>query len=474
MATKREKVTSPVPRKQLVTDDKGGVYELGKRIAEGGQGIVCPTQDSRYLVKVSKYAVGDPRSHAWCKQIAAVQRMPIQENALPIAMPVAIVTKPRAGYVMELMDGLVPLEAILKETHEALVNGESLVGFLSTGGLSRRLRLLARFARVMAKLHGLGIAHGDLSPKNVFVSQSVGHDQVWLIDCDNLTYAVRDSSLQIYTPDYGAPEVFRGDHGISTYTDVWSFAVIAFQLLTLLHPFKSGQLVDSDSDLEENAFRGELPWVDHDSDDRNRASEGIPREAVLTEQLSALFQRCFNEGLLQPERRPPMAEWAESLEAAAAFQVSCDASEGGCGSTFLWSDDLECPFCGEKQTKSEFAVVDHMVFAPLSYLGEDASPAERWIRTGYRQIVGKTPVHFRESAPGTATYLDSKELASLWIEDGELYIKVERGSDLKLQTAGVKKLEPLRGRVKLPIRDLRLAIHVGTFTTPHNVWRLTW
>lgn len=61
---------------------------------------------------------------------------------------------------------------------------------------------------------------------------------MWLIDCDNLSYAVRESSLQLYTPDYGAPELLRDEGGISTYTDVWSFAVMAFQLLTVLHPLK--------------------------------------------------------------------------------------------------------------------------------------------------------------------------------------------------------------------------------------------
>lgn len=306
-------------RKPRVVDDKGGLYELGKRIAEGGQGIVCPTQDPRFLVKVSRHPADDPRTDAWSRQIAAVQRMPIEENDLPIAMPVALISKPRPGYVMELMDGLVPLEEVLRQAHERLLAEDSLAGFLATGGLARRLRLLARLGRVLARLHGLGIAHGDLSPKNVFVSRSVEHDQVWLIDCDNLTYAVRNSDLQIYTPDYGAPEIFRGELGISTYTDIWSFAVMAFQTLTLLHPFKSGALVDTDSELEAAAFRGDIPWIDHDGDERNRASAGLPREIVCTPQLAALFRRCFQDGLRAPERRPVMAEWAQALEACSRF-----------------------------------------------------------------------------------------------------------------------------------------------------------
>lgn len=475
MTSTFEQPQNQPPRKQRVFDEKGGMYELGKRIAEGGQGIVCPTQDPRFLVKVCKHAAGDPRAEAWGRQIAAVQRMPIDENDLPIAMPIALVTKPRPGYVMELMDGLIPLEEILRQAHEHMLTEDSLAGFLTTGGLARRLRLLARLARVLARLHGLGIAHGDLSPKNVFISRSVEHDQVWLIDCDNLTYAVRNSTLQIYTPDYGAPEIFRGELGISTYTDIWSFAVMAFQTLTLLHPFKSGSLVDADSDLETAAFRGDVAWVDHDTDDCNRAAAGIPREFVCTPKLATLFQRCFQGGLSEPELRPSMSEWAEVLEAAAALQIYCAEADGGCGSTFLWSEAMECPFCGHTKPGTKTAIVmDSMIFAHRALLGDDAKPADQWTRTGYAQVVGGTPVSLRQSPPGTANYSESQELASIWIEDGALTIKVERGAEVTLQTSGVKQLEPLRGRTQLPVRGVRLALHLGRIDIPHNVWRLTW
>lgn len=376
---------------------------------------------------------------------------------------------------MELMDGLVPLEDVLRQAHERLLVEDSLAGFLATGGLARRLRLLARLGRVLARLHGLGIAHGDLSPKNVFVSRSVEHDQVWLIDCDNLTYAVRNSDLQIYTPDYGAPEIFRGELGISTYTDIWSFAVMAFQTLTLLHPFKSGTLVDTDSELEAAAFRGDIPWIDHDGDERNRASAGLPREIVCTPQLTELFRRCFQDGLSTPERRPVMAEWAQALEAAAALQVQCEEGDGGCGSTFLWSESRECPFCGQAGRGANSSVLmDHLVFAPKSFLGEDAKPQDQWTATGQAQVVGRTPVPLRLSPPGTASFPDSRSLASVWIQSGALTIQVTSGENVTLQTSGVKKLEPLHGRIRLPARGVRIALHMGRIDAPHGVWRLTW
>jgi eukaryotic-like serine/threonine-protein kinase len=460
---------------QRVWDDRGTAYELGVKVAEGGQGIVLTTRaDARLLVKVSKWPNTDPKTLDWRRQIEQVHRLPITENKLPIAMPKALIVKPRAGYVMELMDGLMPLEELLKEAQLAFLDGDGLSGYLASGGLRRRLRLLARLARVMARLHGLGIAHGDLSPKNVFVSESHEHGEVWLIDCDNLTYAVRDSSLQLYTPEYGAPELLRGERGISTYTDIWSFAVMAFQLLTVLHPFKSGDLVDQDSELEEVALRGDLPWIDHPEDESNRASLGIPREMVCTPVLRELFDRCFRLGVLDAGERPVMAEWAEAFEAAVAVQVLCDMGHGGCGSTFLWNRDLCCPFCDTAQPAGTVLPLVHLVCAALDELGEVASPNDRWIRTGHVQTVAGEPVTLRSAPPGTACHADSDPVLSLQVVADDLVIHVERGRQVFLQTAGSTKLQPLRGRVPLSRRGVGMVLHFGSGEQTHDVWRFNW
>lgn len=460
---------------QRVQDDRGHVHELGKKLAEGGQGIVVTAKaDARLLVKVSRWPGTDPRSIDWKRQIEQVHRLPITENDLPIAMPKALIVKPRAGYVMELMDGLVPLEQLLTQAQQAFLDGEGLSGYLASGGLRRRLRLLARLARVMARLHGLGIAHGDLSPKNVFVSESHEHAEVWLIDCDNLTYAVRDSSLQLYTPDYGAPELLCGDRGISTYTDIWSFAVMAFQLLTVLHPFKSGDLVDQDSEREEPALRGELPWVDHPEDESNRASLGIPRELVCTPVLRDLFDRCFRLGVLDASERPVMAEWAEAFEAAVAVQVLCDTEHDGCGSTFLWNRDLCCPFCDTAQPAGSVLRLVHSVFAAPDEVGDLVDSKNRQIVTGHFQTVASEPVALRSAPPGTACYADGELVLSLQIVADDLVIQVEHGRQVYLSLAGSTKLLPLRGRVPLPRRGLGMVLHFGSDDQTHDVWRFKW
>jgi DNA-binding helix-hairpin-helix protein with protein kinase domain len=474
MNTSNNKKQGSAVKKQCVQDDRGTVYELSEKLAEGGQGVVLRTQhDSRLLVKVSKWPDSDPRTQAWQRQIEVVHRMPIVENDLPIAMPKALIVKPRAGYVMEMMDGLVPLEILLIQAQEALNQGNGLQGFVASGGLGRRLRLLARLARVLAKMHGLAIAHGDLSPKNVFVSSSHEHAQVWLIDCDNLSYAVRDSSLQLFTPDYGAPELLRGESGISTYTDVWSFAVMSFQLLTALHPFKGGDMVDQDSELEKPALCGELPWVDHPTDERNRAQQGVPRDFVCTPALQQLFDRCFRVGLFDAEERPAMSEWAEVMEAAAAQQVLCNTTVG-CGSTFLWDAVLLCPFCKTQHAVGTAVRLSHFVVAPLNDLGEEAKPSDRWIPSYFHQVVAQQAVDLRAAPPGTAAYSESEPVATVWIDGDELVIRPASRSLVLFQASGSSKLVPVTRPLSLPRTSVPHALHFGASAQVHDAWRFKW
>lgn len=460
-------------KKQRVQDEFGGIYELKSKLAEGGQGIVLSTSIKNLLVKVSRWPDGDPRSQAWRKQVEALQRMPVVDEGLPVVMPKARIVKPRAGYVMELVDGLIPLESLLKESIESFAGGMGLQGFVSSGGLARRLRVLARLARVLAHLHGLGLAHGDISPKNVFVSKSQEQGEVWLIDCDNLTYAVRDSSLQVYTPDYGAPEILRGEAGISTYTDVWSFAIIAFQLLVQLHPFKGGELVDQDSDLEAAALRGELPWIDHVDDARNRSSLGIEREYVLTPMLSELFDRCFRLGIRDPEFRPAMAEWAEALEAATATQVLCHDSTG-CGSTFYWSKTLQCPFCDTEHGPETALRLSHSVYASPSELGEDAAPSDSWIATGIAAVLSSSELVLRAAPPGTSSYAESAVVATLQIDGADLVVRAGKSKAIHLQVSGAKSGPALRGVARIPRGGRVRALHIGALDSTHDVWRFKW
>lgn len=329
-----------------VVDANGVRYELLELLGRGGQGAVYAVKGGRLAVKLVA-GRGQRDRERMRNQLTHVRRLPVGE--LSLAKPLEMLRPPHTGYVMELLTGMVPMRSLL-----APPRGESpgVEWYLRTGGMRRRLLVLARAAHTLAQLHGKGLAYSDPSPANIFISDDPAFAEVWFIDTDNLRYESSPGSLAgVYTPGYGAPELVQGKSGVTTLTDVHAFAVIAFQVLALAHPFIGDFVNEGEPELEEQAFAGLIPWVDDKYDDRNRASFGVPREWVLSARLAEAFDRTFGVGRLTPSERPGAAEWAERLFAAADATIRCP----GCGGTFYFNQ-RRCTWCDAERPTFATAV----------------------------------------------------------------------------------------------------------------------
>jgi serine/threonine protein kinase len=471
--------TTAEPKKnRTVKDQHGQSYELTGRIGEGGQGIVCTTQYPNVLVKVAR-ASTEERRVSWINKISALMRQPLDD--LPIAHPLSLITQPQPGYVMELMEGLAPMTEMMQVATDSLMSEEGLSGYLKTGGLLRRLKILARLARVLAELHGRGLAYGDLSPANVFVSQSVQYAEVWLIDADNVSSQSRDGQQSVFTPDYGAPEVILGESGVNTLTDSWSFAVIAFRTLTLVHPLKGDEVLGGDPEREDAALRGKLPWVDHPVDRSNSLSVGIPREIAASASLRALFERCFNAGLNNPSERPSLCEWAEAFEVATGH---CDQCES-CGSTFFYTSKLDCPFCDHTQDKNRTILLQEYRYMPPDLiregLPEDIPESliqkECWTRTGKAMVLSMSPAELKAFPLGASLYADAPSLCTIELAKDGLWIEPSAGIQVSLQRASDDKVVSVvrRQRLKSDSRSgASFWLHLGEVEEEHVVWRFNW
>jgi len=331
--------------RQLV-DENGCVHLLHERpLGQGGQGIVFRTRDDDTAVKMVTDPVGRPiqgnsqEHQRLCGLFEEVRLLPLP--SLHLAKPLAMLKEPYVGYVMRLLNGMVPIGTLLAKP------GSSLGQFyLEGGGLTRRLRLLAKTAETLARLHAIPLVYADISPNNIFVSQDVQAAEAWLIDADNLHFA-SSAGPAIYTPGFGAPELLQGKSGVNTLTDVHAFAVLAFQVLVQHHPFLGDYVEeaggwDADDDLENKAFAGEVPWIDDAEDNLNYTEKGIfPRDMVLSPRLQDLFQVTFGLGRCRPTTRPGMQRWVETLHQAADSTVVCL----DCRSSF-YPKTAQCPWCG--------------------------------------------------------------------------------------------------------------------------------
>lgn len=316
---------------QQVVDESGAVYTLSKKIGVGGQGEVWLAEGGRRIVKVLNLRSG---AEALRRQFAFVRRLDLA--GLHVARPIAVLKAPHVGYVAEFLGEMVSIKALMEAPGSELLRWH-----IDTGGLRRRLRLLAHAGEALLGLHARGVVYADVSHNNVFVSVPKHATEAWLIDLDNLSHE-SDPRRAIYTPCYGAPELVAGSAGCTSLSDAWAFAVLVWHTLALTHPFIGDLVNDGEPELEEAAFAGRLPWVGHSVDDRNRCSTGLPADLVLAGRLRDLARKTFEEGVADRKRRPSVSDWVDRLHAAADQTVACP----GCAGTYFVTE-ATCPWCDE-------------------------------------------------------------------------------------------------------------------------------
>jgi hypothetical protein len=329
----------------------------------GGQGRIFRTPSPQLIVKLLNDRSLE-RRHSLKAQLNRLRWIGGEDDLarLHLTRPGGVLQEPHLGYTMELLTGMVPLQDLLASPDDPEGAG---TWYVHTGGLGRRLRLLARAAEILHGLHGRSLVYADPSPNNIFVSEDVQAEEVWLIDVDNLHFE-SETARRIFTPRYGAPEVVAERNGVNTLTDAHAFAVIAFEVLTLCHPLIGDTVNESAPEVEERALRGEWGYIEHSTeiDSRfrssfpggeediqllqapppkdNRCSTGVPRAWALCPPLRELARQCFQLGLNHPRKRPGLSSWVKELHAAADTVLTCPAP--GCRWGYNVHHD-RCPAC---------------------------------------------------------------------------------------------------------------------------------
>jgi DNA-binding helix-hairpin-helix protein with protein kinase domain len=392
------------------------------------------------------------------RRLEDVRILPLPE--LHLAQPLSMLRE-HVGYTMRLLTGMVPLRALIAEP-----GTENLARFYqSTGGLRRRLRVLANTASILARLHAVPLVYADVSPNNVFISETLDASEVWFIDLDNLDH-LSSHGPGIYTPGFGAPEVVSGRAGVTTLSDAFSFSVLAFYVLTQVHPFLGDYVEeggwDDDEDREQLAFRGEVPWIEDPDDDSNRTERGVTRELVLSPPLRELFQRAFGPGRKNREQRPGMAEWAEVLRQAADRVVSCK----GCHSTFDVTAGT-CHFCTEG-LRPEFIHMQVNRWDPE--IDEDeasaVSPRAVWHKMLDPASDGIVLRHVVE--PVLADAEDPPVLRVRLVQRG-ISLEPLGGGDVHVVMGGRMQRLERETRLPVPKPGSEIFLHFGALERPHRM-----
>ena len=106
-------------------------------------------------------------------------------------------------------------------------------------------RLAAEVASALTYAHALGVIHRDIKPENILISAS-GHA---LLTDFGIAYAIEDGSgharpgritesgITLGTPAYMSPEQSVGDEPVDSRSDIYSLAVVVYEMLSGSPPF---------------------------------------------------------------------------------------------------------------------------------------------------------------------------------------------------------------------------------------------
>ena len=225
-----------------------------------------------------------------------------------------------------------------------------------------------QIARAVRRLHAAGLAHSDLSYKNVLVDPQTGKAAV--IDIDGLVVPGKYPPDVVGTPDFIAPEVLQtrslplkdpNRKLPSIQTDRHALAVLIYMYLLYRHPLRGGKVNDLDTARDEELSMGEKAlFIEHPTDKSNRPKIDNLSPAELPQgdvtklpyticgpYLKELFDRAFIDGLHNPSKRPSADEWETALVKTTDLMQPCQ--NPACEAKWFVFDNTtrpRCPFCG--------------------------------------------------------------------------------------------------------------------------------
>lgn len=270
-----------------------GHYGVVRRLGAGGMGEVYLVHDTRLERDVALKLLPD----------SMLQDATVRERFLREARAASKLSHPnivtihaiesfdgRDGIVMEYVDGL-PLDQYRAQTGRTLSQLAD-VGLQIADGLSAA--------------HAAGVVHRDLKPSNILVDQA-GRARILdfgLALTRNVARLTGDNTM-IGSPAYMSPEQIRGGE-IDHRSDIFSFGILLYELLTGVHPFWSNDVTailysivnDSPPPLTSQTANLDSKW--NDLVTRAMAKDPAARFPATSEVTAELRSLIVSSGLFDP------------------------------------------------------------------------------------------------------------------------------------------------------------------------------
>ena len=224
------------------------------------------------------------------------------------------------------------------------------------GSWKNYFSIAIQLARGVRRLHQAGLAHSDLSNRNVLIDPLTG--RCLIIDIDSLVVPNLFPPDVLGTRGYIAPEVLKtlelpfndsSRYHPSSQTDRHALAVLIYQYLLRRHPLEGPKTYNvGTAEVQENLEMGEKAlFIEHPNDSSNRPlGLKVGYQCLGDYRLERLFHRAFIDGLHEPAKRPSALEWERELVKTWDLLYPCQNKSCPEGWFVLQkSQKAKCPFC---------------------------------------------------------------------------------------------------------------------------------
>ncbi|MBN9501430.1 MAG: hypothetical protein BGO01_01275 [Armatimonadetes bacterium 55-13] len=315
-------------------------YRLGKKIAEGGEGIVYRVEGRDDIVAKIYREFDFTREAKLRGMVARATKRLHRVSAWPLS-PLQGPDSKTVGFIMQRLESWQPLHSVYQVKHRLDNYPNRTWAFL--------VRASRNLAVCVHDLHEADLVLGDVNESNVLVDDRA---MVKIIDADSFQIEI-DSRLypcKVGKSELLPPELLGASFKDTRRTqehDRFSLAILIFQTLVFgRHPFAGRPKKDEELPLEACIQKGYYAYTQ-----QRDVPLGPPPNIdikFLPEDIRDLFERAFGS---DSARRPSANEWFSALKGLEDQLKSCPENS----SHKHWMGTGKCPWC-EMEERGSFPV----------------------------------------------------------------------------------------------------------------------